>query len=463
MIHAKITRRFRPPATVQAGISLCFAMRRRAAMIFDVVRETIPRDELAELQLTRLKNQCDRVYANVPFYRKAFDEAGISPAEIRSLDDLARLPFTEKQDLRNGYPYQMFAVPKQTIVRLHASSGTTGKATVVGYTNRDLKIWADLMARSLAAAGLTSQDFIHNAYGYGLFTGGLGAHYGAERLGATIIPVSGGGTKRQVQLLRDFGATGITCTPSYALYLYEAARAAGIDIRELPLRIGVFGAEPWTEEMRAEIERKLGISALNIYGLSEVMGPGVAQECAESKSGMHIWEDHFLPEIINPVTGESLPAGSAGELVITTLTKEGIPLIRYRTRDITSLDYTPCACGRTHARITRLQGRSDDMLIIRGVNVFPQQIEAILVDMEGLSPHYEIVVSREGNLDHLEIKVEFSEDMFISDEIRHIQKREKGLQKAIKDYLGVTANVRLVEPQSLKRYEGKAARVKDIR
>ncbi|MDR0339707.1 MAG: phenylacetate--CoA ligase [Desulfovibrio sp.] len=432
-------------------------------MIFDVVRETIPRDELAELQLTRLKNQCDRVYANVPFYRKAFDEAGISPAEIRSLDDLARLPFTEKQDLRNGYPYQMFAVPKQTIVRLHASSGTTGKATVVGYTNRDLKIWADLMARSLAAAGLTSQDFIHNAYGYGLFTGGLGAHYGAERLGATIIPVSGGGTKRQVQLLRDFGATGITCTPSYALYLYEAARAAGIDIRELPLRIGVFGAEPWTEEMRAEIERKLGISALNIYGLSEVMGPGVAQECAESKSGMHIWEDHFLPEIINPVTGESLPAGSAGELVITTLTKEGIPLIRYRTRDITSLDYTPCACGRTHARITRLQGRSDDMLIIRGVNVFPQQIEAILVDMEGLSPHYEIVVSREGNLDHLEIKVEFSEDMFISDEIRHIQKREKGLQKAIKDYLGVTANVRLVEPQSLKRYEGKAARVKDIR
>lgn len=432
-------------------------------MIFDVVRETIPRDELAELQLTRLKNQCDRVYANVPFYRKAFDEAGISPAEIRSLDDLARLPFTEKQDLRNGYPYQMFAVPKQTIVRLHASSGTTGKATVVGYTNRDLKIWADLMARSLAAAGLTSQDFIHNAYGYGLFTGGLGAHYGAERLGATIIPVSGGGTKRQVQLLRDFGATGITCTPSYALYLYEAARAAGIDIRELPLRIGVFGAEPWTEEMRAEIERKLGISALNIYGLSEVMGPGVAQECAESKSGMHIWEDHFLPEIINPVTGESLPAGSVGELVITTLTKEGIPLIRYRTRDITSLDYTPCACGRTHARITRLQGRSDDMLIIRGVNVFPQQIEAILVDMEGLSPHYEIVVSREGNLDHLEIKVEFSEDMFISDEIRHIQKREKGLQKAIKDYLGVTANVRLVEPQSLKRYEGKAARVKDIR
>lgn len=432
-------------------------------MIFNVDKETLPREEMRQLQLSRLKHQCERVYANVPFYRKAFDDMGISPCEINSLDDLTKLPFTDKQDLRNSYPYQLFAVPKDTVVRLHASSGTTGRATVVGYTKRDLDYWSELMARSLAAAGLTAQDFIHNAYGYGLFTGGLGAHYGAERLGATIIPVSGGGTKRQVQLLKDFGATGITCTPSYALYLYDAAREQGVDIRELPLRVGVFGAEPWTDEMRAEIERKLGITAVNVYGLSEVMGPGVAQECADAKCGMHIWEDHFLPEIIDPVTGDPLPPGSVGELVLTTLTKEAVPLIRYRTRDLTSLDYTPCVCGRSHARIARILGRSDDMLIIRGVNVFPQQIEAILVDMEGVSPHYQIEITREGVLDNLEIKVEFSEDMFISDEIRHIQKREKRLQKAIKDYLGVTASVRLVEPQSLQRFEGKASRVKDLR
>ena len=432
-------------------------------MIFNVDKETLPRDELAKLQLERLKIQCERVYANVPFYRKAFDDVGITPVEVTSLADLPRLPFTEKQDLRNGYPYQMFAVPKDTIVRLHASSGTTGRATVVGYTQRDLNNWAELMARCLGAAGLSSLDFIHNAYGYGLFTGGLGVHYGAERLGATVIPVSGGGTKRQVDLLRDFGATAITCTPSYALYLFEAAREAGIDIRELPLRVGIFGAEPWSEEMRAEIERKLGITAVNIYGLSEVMGPGVAQECAVAKCGMHMFEDHFLPEIIDPVTGDVLPPGTLGELVITTLTKEAVPLIRYRTRDLTSLDYTPCACGRTHVRINRIIGRSDDMLIIRGVNVFPQQIEAILVDMEGISPHYEIEVTRDGNLDNLEIKVEFSDAMFITDEVRHIQKRERRLQKAIKDYLGVTARVRLVEPQTLKRYEGKANRVQDLR
>ncbi len=432
-------------------------------MIFNVEKETLPRDELAALQLTRLKNQCERVYANVPFYRKAFDEIGVTPAQISSLADLPRLPFTEKQDLRDGYPYQMFAVPKDTIVRLHASSGTTGKATVVGHTQRDLDNWAEMMARSLAAAGLTSLDLIHNAFGYGLFTGGLGVHCGAERLGATVIPVSGGGTKRQVDLLRDFGATALTCTPSYALYLYDAAREAGVDIRELPLRVGVFGAEPWTDEMRADIERKLGISAVNVYGLSEVMGPGVAQECAVAKCGMHLYEDHFLPEIIDPVTGDVLPPGAVGELVLTTLTKEAVPLIRYRTRDLTSLDYTPCACGRTHVRITRILGRSDDMLIIRGVNVFPQQIEAILIDMEGISPHYEIEVSKAGNLDNLEIKVEFSEAMFVSDEVRHIQNREQRLQKAIKDYLGVTAKVRLVEPQSLRRFEGKSSRVRDLR
>lgn len=432
-------------------------------MIYNVDKETLPRDELAALQLSRLKNQCARVYANVPFYRKAFDLVGVTPSEISSLADLARLPFTTKQDLRDSYPYQMFAVPKDTIVRLHASSGTTGRATVVGYTKRDLDNWAELMARSLAAAGLSSLDFIHNAFGYGLFTGGLGVHYGAELLGATVIPISGGSTKRQVELLRDFGATGLTCTPSYALYLCEAAHDSGIEIRELPLRVGVFGAEPWSDEMRAEIERKLGISAVNIYGLSEIMGPGVAQECAVAKSGMHIFEDHFLPEIIDPATGEPLPPGMVGELVLTTLTKEAVPLIRYRTRDLTSLEYTPCSCGRTHVRMTRIMGRSDDMLIIRGVNVFPQQIEAILVDMEGISPHYEIEITREGNLDNLEIKVEFSEAMFISDEIRHIQKRERRLQKAIKDYLGVTAHVRLVEPQTLQRFEGKSSRVRDLR
>ncbi len=432
-------------------------------MIFNIEKETLPREDLEALQLRRLKDRCERVYASVSHYRKAFDEAGVSPADVKTLADLARLPFTAKQDLRDNYPYGLFAVPKDTIVRLHASSGTTGKATVVGYTRRDLEHWSEVMARSLAAAGIDRRDFIHNAYGYGLFTGGLGVHYGAEALGATVIPVSGGGTKRQAELLRDFGATAMTCTPSYSLYLQEAAKELGIDLRELPLRVGVFGAEPWSEEMRAEIERKLGITAVNIYGLSEVMGPGIAQECCEAKCGMHIFEDHFLPEIIDPVTGDTLAPGEVGELILTTLTKEAVPLIRYRTRDITSLDYTPCACGRTHVRMGRVMGRSDDMLIIRGVNVFPQQIESILVDMEGVAPHYEIEINRVDSLDHLEIRVEFSEDMFVSDEIRHIQKREHRLQKAIKDYLGVTAKVRLVEPKSLKRFEGKAGRVTDLR
>ena len=432
-------------------------------MIFNVEKETLPREELSALQLNRLKIQCERVFANVPFYRKAFEENGVTPADIRTLEDIQRLPFTEKQDLRDSYPYQMFAVPKETIVRLHASSGTTGKATVVGYTRRDVDNWAELMARCLAAAGLTSRDFIHNAYGYGLFTGGLGVHYGAEALGATVIPMSGGGTKRQIQLLRDFGATGLTCTPSYALFLHDAGMEMGVNIRDLPLHTGVFGAEPWTDAMRATIEERLGIKAMNIYGLSEIMGPGVAQECLEAQSGMHLFEDHFLPEIIDPHTGEVLPVGATGELVLTTLTKEAIPLIRYRTRDITSLDYTPCACGRTHVRLTRLLGRSDDMLIIRGVNVYPQQIESILIQAEGLSPHYQIEITREGNLDHLEILVEFSESLFVSDEVRHIQDHEKRLQKAIKDFLGVTARVRLVAPRTLQRFEGKASRVSDLR
>lgn len=432
-------------------------------MLYDVDLETMPREELEALQLNRLQQQCQRVYANVPFYRKAFDERGLHPADVKSLQDLARLPFTTKQDMRDNYPYGLFAMPIDTIVRLHASSGTTGKATVVGYTKRDLHNWATLMARSLSAAGISRKDFIHNAYGYGLFTGGLGAHYGAEMLGATVIPISGGATKRQAQILRDFGATAITCTPSYALHLYESALEQGIDIAELPLAIGVFGAEPWTDEMRAEIEKKLGISAMNIYGLSEVMGPGVAMECAEAKNGMHIFEDHFLPEIIDPQTGEQLPPGETGELVITTLTKEGIPLIRYRTRDMTSLNYIPCKCGRTHARINRIMGRSDDMLIIRGVNVYPQHIEAILLESEGTTPHYQIIVDRINNLDVLEIKVELPEDIFVSDEIRRIQGFEKKIQKTIKEFLGVTAKVTLSEPHSISRSEGKAERVIDKR
>ena len=432
-------------------------------MMFNVEKEMLPREELRALQLMRLRNLCERVYANVPHYRKAFDAQGVHPSEICSLEDIAKLPFTEKQDLRNGYPFGMFAVPRDVIVRLHASSGTTGKSTVVGYTHRDLDTWAECMARSMCAAGMTSRDLLHNAYGYGLFTGGLGAHYGAERLGATVIPVSGGATKRQAQLLRDFGPTAICCTPSYILFLCEAAEEMGVNVKELPLRVGIFGAEPWSEEMRHDIESRMGIDALNIYGLSEIMGPGVSMECLEAKCGMHIWEDHFLPEIIDPVSGQVKEPGETGELVLTTLTKEGIPLVRYRTRDITSLDYTPCACGRTHVRMGRILGRSDDMLIIRGVNVFPQQIEGLLLEIEGVSPHYQIEVRREDNLDVMEVKVEFSEKMFASDEVRHIQKRESVIQKAIKDFLGVTAKVRMVEPKSLARYEGKSSRVTDLR
>jgi len=431
-------------------------------MIFDMDIETLPRDELEAIQLRRLRIQCERVYANVAFYRKAFDEAGITPADIKSLADVRYLPFTEKQDLRNHYPFGLFAVPKDNVVRIHASSGTTGKATVTGYTQRDVANWATMMARSLTAAGATRRDIIHVAYGYGLFTGGLGAHYGAERLGATTVPVSGGGTRRQAMLLRDFGATVICCTPSYSLVLYEIALEAGIDIKDLPLRIGVFGAEPWTNEMRREIETKMGIKAIDIYGLSEVMGPGVGIECTEAQQGAHLQEDHFLCEVIDPVTLEPLPPGQPGELVITTLTKEAQPLIRYRTRDITSLNYTPCKCGRTTARMIRVQGRSDDMLIIRGVNVFPSQIESILLETEGLSPYYQLVVEREGNLDTLTVQVEVDEKLF-SDEIRKLQRLEAKIQKNIKEFLGVTTVVKLVEPRSIQRSEGKAKRVVDLR
>ncbi len=431
-------------------------------MIFDVERETLPREELEELQLKRLKQLVERIYHNVPFYRTRFDEQGLKPEHIRSLSDVKYLPLTEKQDLRNNYPFGLFAVPKENVVRIHASSGTTGKATVVGYTQRDVHNWAQLMARSFMASGATRQDTIHNAYGYGLFTGGLGVHYGAEELGATILPVSGGGTKRQVMLLNDFKPTVLCCTPSYALHLYDVAQSSGIVFKDLSLHTGVFGAEPWTEEMRSDIQAKLGLSALDIYGLSEIMGPGVAMECRTAQEGLHIWEDHFLAEIIDPESKEPLPFGEEGELVITTLSKEAQPLIRYRTRDLTKLNPVPCRCGRTHVRMDKVLGRTDDMLIIRGVNVFPSQIESILLETEGLSPHYQLILRREEAMDTLEIQVEVDENMF-SDEIKHLQRIERKLLKNIKEFLGVTANVKLVEPRSISRSEGKAKRIVDYR
>ncbi|MDR2820540.1 MAG: phenylacetate--CoA ligase [Desulfovibrio sp.] len=431
-------------------------------MLFNVRQETLPREEIEALQLRRLRNVCERVYANVPFYRKQFEALGVRPADVKSLADVKLLPFSEKQDLRNHYPYGLFAVPKDNIVRLHASSGTTGKAVVLGYTARDLEIWSEIAARSLMAAGVTRSDIVHVAYGYGLFTGGLGAHGGAECIGATVVPASGGASRRQAHLMRDFGATVLCCTPTYALHLWEAGLEVGIDFHDLPLRVGVFGAEPWTEAMRRDMEEKMGIDAMNIYGLTEIMGPGVAMECAASKCGLHVWEDHFLPEIIDPVTGEQLPPGETGELVLTTLTKEGVPLIRFRTRDLTSLDYSPCICGRTHARIARLRGRTDDMLIIRGVNVFPQQIESLLMESEGLTPNYQIIVDRVDNLDTLEVRVEVSDTLF-ADEIRKLQMLETRLQKNIKEFLGVSTKVRLMEPHSIARSEGKALRIVDNR
>jgi phenylacetate-CoA ligase len=431
-------------------------------MLYDVSNETMPREELEALQLKRLKAMVEKVYYNVPFYQNRFNEMGIRPEQIRSLDDLKYLPFTEKQDLRNNYPFGLFAVPRDNVVRVHASSGTTGKATVVGYTQRDVNTWAELMARSLMCAGASRRDIVHNAYGYGLFTGGLGMHYGVERLGATILPISGGGTRRQVMLMRDFGSTILCSTPSYALFLYESILAAGMSIGDLKLHTGIFGAEPWSEKMRSEIESKLQIKALDIYGLSEIMGPGVGMECCDAQDGLHIWEDHFLIEIIDPDTGEQLPLGESGELVITTITKEAQPLIRYRTRDITRIEAIPCRCGRTHRRISRIQGRSDDMLIIRGVNVFPQQIETILLETQGVAPHYQLILTRQGSLDMLEVKVEVDEKLF-SDEIRHLQRIEAKIQKNIKEFLGVTAKVTLSEPQSIERSEGKAKRIIDLR
>jgi phenylacetate-CoA ligase len=424
--------------------------------------ETLPRAAIESRQLKRLQHTVQKAYATVPFYRESLARAKVTPEMIKSLDDLRRLPITLKQDMRDNYPYGLFAVPLEEIVRIHASSGNTGKPTVVGYTQRDIDMWAELMARSFVAAGAHRGDIIHNAYGYGLFTGGLGAHYGAEKLGASVIPMSGGNTKKQILIMQDFGSTVLTCTPSYSLYLAEAAAEEGIDLRGLTLRIGIFGAEPWSEEIRDEIEAKLGIKAIDIYGLSEILGPGVAIECVEAQKGLHLWEDHFIAEIIDPATGEVLPPGERGELVITTITKEGIPMIRYRTRDITRLIPEPCLCGRTHVRLEGMSGRSDDMLIIRGVNVFPSQIESVLMTVDGVEPHYQLIVDREENLDTLEVQVEVGEQTF-SDEIKVLQDLSSRIRKEIKDILGITCKVRLVEPKSIARSEGKAKRVIDKR
>jgi phenylacetate-CoA ligase len=431
-------------------------------MLFDDEFETLPREVLEALQLKRLAATADRVYATVPFYKKKFDERGIKPSDIQSLKDLRRLPFTTKIDLRDNYPFGLFAVPMEQVVRIHASSGTTGKPTVVGYTRRDINTWAELMARSLAAAGAHKNDIIHNAYGYGLFTGGLGVHYGAEKLGASVIPISGGNSKRQIVIMQDFGSTVLTCTPSYALFLAETAEEMGVDFKKLKLKVGIFGAEPWSERMRDEIERKLGIQAIDIYGLSEVIGPGVSIECIEAKRGLHIFEDHFIAEIIDPQTGEVLPYGQKGELIFTTITKEAFPLIRYRTRDISVLYPEPCRCGRTHVRMERVSGRSDDMLIIRGVNVFPSQIESVLMNIEGVEPHYLLIVDRQGNLDTLDLQVEVNERVF-SDEVKNLQSLGRRIEKEIKDLLGVSAGVKLVEPKTIQRSEGKAQRVIDKR
>jgi phenylacetate-CoA ligase len=431
-------------------------------MMFNEEFETMPREALESIQLRRLQATVARVYNAVPFYRRRFDEAGVAPADIRTLADLRKLPFTYKADLRDNYPYGMFAVPMELVTRIHASSGTTGKPTVVGYTTRDIQTWAELMARTLAAAGTRRDDIVHNAYGYGLFTGGLGVHYGAEKLGASVIPISGGNTKRQVMIMKDFGPTVLTCTPSYALHVAEAAEEMGVSFRDLRFKAGIFGAEPWSERMRREIERKLNLKAMDVYGLSEVMGPGVAIECIEAQDGLHIFEDHFIPEIINPQTGEALPYGTPGELVFTTITKEAFPVIRYRTRDLSVLHPEPCRCGRTIVRMGRIQGRSDDMLIIRGVNVFPSQIESVIMETRRFAPHYQLVVERVGTLDQLTVLVEVDESLF-SDAIKNLQSIERDLEKNIRETLGVTTRVRLVEPKSIQRSEGKAVRVIDKR
>ena len=430
-------------------------------MFWNENKECMPREQMRELQGKRLQKLVTYVYHNVPFYRKKMQEMDLSPDDIRSIDDIVKLPFTTKQDLRDNYPYGLQAAPASEIVRVHASSGTTGNPTIVGYTRKDLAIWSEVMSRCLTAYGVTRDDTFSVSYGYGLFTGGLGAHYGVENLGATVIPASTGNTEKHIRLIRDLKITGIACTPSYAMYLAEVMEKMGLTKHDLGLRIGAFGAEPWTENMRKEIQDRLGLKGYNIYGLSEIMGPGVSYECQE-QDGSHINEDHFFPEIIDPNTLEPLPYGQQGELVFTTLTKEGMPLLRYRTKDLTSLIDAPCPCGRTSVRMTPIMGRSDDMLIIRGINVFPSQVESVILEMKEFEPQYLLIVDRKGNLDSLEIQVEVRRDFF-SDDIGAMLALKKSLADKLKSVLSISADVKLVEPNSIARSQGKSKRVIDNR
>ena len=430
-------------------------------MIWNKEAECMSENDKEALQLKRLQAVVKKAYENVPYYRKRFDEAGVKPGDIKTLKDIEKFPFTTKTDLRDAYPFGMFAVPEEEIVEVHTTSGTTGKPTVSGYTIKDLNIWGEVTARALGMAGAGKKDIIQNAYGYGLFTGGMGVHYGAQKIGATVVPISAGNTMRQLEIMQDFGTTILTCTPSYALYLGEMAEREGISKESIKLKAGVFGAEMWTEEMRNEIEKRLNITALNIYGLTEVIGPGVAAECKD-KGGLHISDDHFYPEIINSKTLEALPEGEKGELVLTTLTREGMPVIRFRTKDVTALRKGKCSCGRTLTKMDRITGRTDDMLKIRGVIVFPSQIEKALLRIEDLEPYYQIVVTRPHHLDELEVQVETSEKFF-SDEVKHVEEVKKMIEDRIHSEIGLRVNVTLVEPQSLPRSEGKAVRVIDKR
>lgn len=429
--------------------------------IWDPIHECMSRDELRELQLTRLRQTLDRVYHHVPCYQEKFRNCGFHPEDLTCLEDLASFPFTDKEDLRQNYPYGMFAVPMREVVRIHSSSGTTGKPTVVGYSRGDLEVWTELVARFMTAAGVTEEDIVHIAFGYGLFTGAFGLHYGAERIGASVIPMSSGNTDKQLMIMQDYRSSALVCTPSYALTMADRLERKGIDPTCLFLRVGLFGAEPWSEEMRRELEQRLGIIATDNYGLSEVMGPGVAGEC-QSRCGMHISEDHFIAEIIDPESGQVLPEGATGELVLTSLSKEAFPMLRYRTRDITSLDRGRCECGRTHVRMRKTMGRSDDMLIIKGVNVFPTQIEEVLFQVEGCEPHYQLIVDRVNNMDTLEVQVEVNETIFF-DAMKEQRAFVDRVEKRLAGALGVGARVKLVEPLSMPRHEGKACRVIDRR
>ncbi len=429
-------------------------------MIWNEARECMSRDEMTNLQSARLRKEVSRVYHNVEPYRKKMQEAGLEPGDISGIEDIEKLPFTTKDDLRDNYPFGLFAVPLSEIVRIHASSGTTGKATVVGYTRKDIDVWAECVARCCAMAGLGRNDIIQVAYGYGLFTGGLGGHYGAEHLGATVVPMSTGNTQKLIDMMIDFGATGLMCTPSYLMHIAEVIEERGLKDK-IKLKATLNGAEPWTENMRKQIEERLGIEAHDIYGLSEIMGPGVATDCHFHR-GLHIFEDHFYPEIVDPKTLKPVPDGETGELVITTLTKEGIPMIRYRTKDLTSITHEKCECGRTTARISRFTGRSDDMLIIRGVNVFPSQVETALLTVDGITPNYQIIVDRVNHQDTLAILVEV-EERFFSDEIKELENLQKKIEHAVHQAIGLHAKIKLVEPKTIERSMGKAVRVIDKR